>query len=216
MKKVKLLFTAAVMAGIIACGGPDRGAEKSMKELRSYLDSVERDHANYLQDETYWANVEKGYEEKKQQLDAKTARMDEKSKKDYEELQHKYGGLKEKHTAEQAKMKEKTSAEMALRNSLFGEGRVGKDMSFTFMTPSNAVSVYETFVNTVSKNRETYTKENWEEVKELYKAMNTRKDEIEKELTRKDKDKIAGLRVRFTAIKDTHKPFSKHSPESKK
>jgi hypothetical protein len=62
MKKVKTLLVAAAMAGIVACGGPDRDAEKSVKELRVYVDSVERDHANYYQDESYWTSVERGYE----------------------------------------------------------------------------------------------------------------------------------------------------------
>jgi hypothetical protein len=209
MKKVKLLFVVFATAGIIACGGPDRETEKSMKELRSYVDSVERDNSNYYLDENYWSNVEAGYEEKRQHLEAKAARMDEKLKKDYEELKRDYEELKAKYQAEHGKAREGMNRKVVLRNRLFGEGVIGEDMSFSFMTASNAVATYDNFVRVVSENKDSYSREDWDEVKVLYEAMDTRKNEIEKDLTMKQNNQIAAAKIKFSAIKSINRPLSK-------
>ena len=56
------------------------------------------------------------------------------------------------------------------------------------------LSVYDRFVNTVKENREKYSSEDWDEIKTLYEALDTRKNEIEKDLQgSNDNLKIAKL-----------------------
>jgi exonuclease VII large subunit len=215
MKKVKLFIAAVAMAGVIACGGPDHEAERSVTDLRMYVDSIEKDHANYYTDETYWANVERGYEEKKQQVDAKSARMNEKMKKDYEDLQKDYAELKARYLEERNKAIESPmNWKLVLRKSLFGEGVIGEDMNFNFMTAKNAVSVYENFEKTVSQNRDNYSREDWDEIKLLYEAMDTRKNEIEKDLSMKENNQIAAAKIKFSTIKAINRPLSKMKENS--
>lgn len=197
----------AAVAGMAACSNKDKGAEQSVRDLDMYVDSVERDNVNYYNDDTYWANVEAGYEEKRQRVEAKAAQLDDKLKAEYAELQNDYAELKEKYTAERARMKD--NYKVVLRTALFGEGVIGDDMSFNFMTAANAASVYETFVNTVSNNKDTYTREDWDEIKVLYEAMDTRKNEIEKELSAADNRSIAAQKIRFVAIKAVNRPGAK-------
>ncbi|MES2691702.1 MAG: hypothetical protein V4658_14950, partial [Bacteroidota bacterium] len=204
MKKVTQIFMIAAVAGMAACGGKNKGAEQSVRDLDVYVDSVERDHVNYYSDDNYWSSVDAKYEEKRQQIEAKSEQMDEKLKAEYAQLQTEYAALKEKYTAEKAKAKA-TNYRTVLRNSLFGEGVIGDDMSFNFMTGANAKSVYETFVNTVSTNKDTYSREDWDEIKVLYEAMDTRKNSIEKELSGSDNRSIAAEKIRFATIKATNR-----------
>lgn len=54
-----------------------------------------------------------------------------------------------------------------------------------------------------------YTREDWDEIKVLYEALDTRKNEVEKDLSGSDNLKIAGLKVKFAAIKATHRAGTK-------
>ena len=198
----------AAVAGMAACGGKDRGAEQSVRDLDTYVDSVERDNVNYYNDDNYWSAVDAKYEEKRQQIEAKSEQMDEKLKAEYARLQTDYAALKEKYVAERAKAKA-NNYRTVLRAALFGEGVIGDDMSFNFMTAANAKSVYQNFVNTVSANKEVYSREDWDEIKVLYEAMDTRKNAIEKELSGADNRAIAAEKIRFVAIKATNRPGAK-------
>jgi hypothetical protein len=213
MKKVFNAMMCATLLGLVACG-PDKESEKQIKELRTYVDSVERENTSYYNDETYWMNVENEYKARQEKIDAKADKLSAESKKEYNELKAEYAALKAKYEAERAKVKEARSYKMMLRSSLFGEGKIGDDMNFAFMDATNAVSVYEAFVNTVDNNKEAYSREDWDEIKVLYEAMDTRKNQIEKDLAKKDNNRIAGLKIKFAAIKALNRPVSKMEENS--
>lgn len=210
MKKVLLIAAAAA---VIACNTTDREPRNSVQELRTYVDSVKKDRVDY-QDEAYWENVDRGYEEKRQRVDAKIAHGDAQLRKEYEDLQRDYAELKARYMAEKDKARQHNDRKIVLRNSLFGEGVIGEDMNFSFMTATNAARTYEYFVNTVNEHSDEYSREDWDEIKVLYEAMDTRKNEIEKDLSGKDNLKIAGLKVKFGAIKSVNRPFSKMEENS--
>jgi hypothetical protein len=70
----------------------------------------------------------------------------------------------------------------------------------------------------VKKNQNSYSREDWDEIKVLYEALDTRKNEIEKDLPSSDNLKIAKLKVQFAAIKSVKRPLSKveENEEAKK
>jgi hypothetical protein len=85
-----------------------------------------------------------------------------------------------------------------IRMSLLGSSAVGNDMQFEWVNKDNILGVYDNFVNTVQKNKDTYSREDWDEIKLLYEALDTRKNTVEKEgLTGEDNRKIAGLKLKF-------------------
>jgi len=86
---------------------------------------------------------------------------------------------------------------------------VGSDMSFGFANANNLLSIYRNFVNTVADNKDSYTREDWDEIKVLYEALDTRKNTVEKELPDGDNTKIAGLKIKFSLIKATHRGGTK-------
>jgi hypothetical protein len=82
-------------------------------------------------------------------------------------------------------------------------------MSFSFATSENLLSIYENFVNTVDDNKNNYSREDWDEIKVLYEALDTRKNVVEKELPDGHDFKIAKLKIRFSLIKATHRGGTK-------
>jgi hypothetical protein len=120
----------------------------------------------------------------------------------------KYEALKAKVEAQRAAAEVTTvasatgaSGKQMLRNALFGEGKIGDDMNFGWVTAANIHSVYQQFVHTVEANKDKYTREDWDEVKVMYEALDMRKNTVEKEgLSAEDNRKIAGLKAKFSPM----------------
>jgi hypothetical protein len=183
-------------------------ADRSVNDLRLYVDSVKTAEPDY-EDEGYWNRVETGYEQRRHATEEFNTQMDEKMKADYEKLKSDYDEMKTSYLNERERYTMLNDHRTQLRNSLYGEGVIGKDLNFGFMTAQNAESVYRHFVETVKANKDAYSREDWDEVKVLYEAMDSRKNEIEKDLAAKDNLKIAKHKVEFSAIKSVNRPLSK-------
>ena len=96
---------------------------------------------------------------------------------------------------------EAANLELMMRQSLLGTGFNGGDMKLTWINKDNILSVYDNFVTTVEKNKDSYSREDWDEIKLLYEAIDTRKNTVEKEgLTSADNRKIAGLKLTFAPM----------------
>lgn len=198
-----MIGAAAIITGLTACNDSATSeAEVKADNFTAYVDSVEKLTPVYTT--TRWTEIENGYEAREPQPEL-VAELSDEEKQKVEESKARYVALK---TTYEAKIKE-SDYRTRLRNSLFGEGRVGADMQFNFVTADNILSVYENFVNTIEANKDTYSREDWDEIKVLYEALDTRKNEVEKDLSSKDNLKIAGLKVKFSAIKTVNRPGAK-------
>jgi hypothetical protein len=200
MKKIELVMTLVlVTTGFIACKNSPTIAQQDATNLNNYVDSVENLIPVYTA--AYWS-------------DNTMATLEASDKAKLNESKVQYAALK---TTYEIKIKEsETSAvvtapdyRQSLRNNLFGEGMIGSDMSFGFATANNLLSIYRKFVNTVDENKNNYSREDWDEIKVLYEALDTRKNTVEKELPDGDNTKIAGLKIKFSAIKATHRGGTK-------
>jgi hypothetical protein len=131
--------------------------------------------------------------------------------KDSAQAQTKIDATKTKYEALKAKVEAQklavaaTTAEpnmkQKMRNSLFGEGKIGDDMNFVWVNAANIHNVYQQFVSTVDVNKDKYSREDWDEVKMMYEALNSRKNEVENEgLSASDNKKIARLKVKFAPM----------------
>jgi hypothetical protein len=85
-----------------------------------------------------------------------------------------------------------------LRDALFGQGKIGDDINFDWVNAGNIHDVYQQFVHTAENNKDDYSREDWDEIKVLWEALDVRKNTVEKEgLSSKDNLKIAGLKMKF-------------------
>ncbi|VXC06694.1 conserved exported hypothetical protein [Flavobacterium sp. 9AF] len=202
MKNLKItlgLFALAV--SLTACTDEKKlQAEKDVAQYANYVDSISNIEMQKAANE--WDAIQKDYERLKMNAEnSLTGVEDDKSLKEsidntsvrYEEYKVKVVTEKEKVDAENAKM--------SMRKTLLGDGYNGQDMNFDWVNKDNILSVYENFVTTVEKNKDSYSREDWDEIKLMYEALDTRKNTVEKEgLTSEDNRKIAGLKIKFAPM----------------
>lgn len=127
--------------------------------------------------------------------------------KEREVAQARIDASKAKYEALKAQMVADMQAEAAvnskqvLRNALFGEGKIGDDMNFDWVNKDNILAVYQQFVDTSEANKDNYSREDWDEIKLMYEALDSRKNTVEKEgLSSDDNRKIAGLKFKFAPM----------------
>ncbi|MCP2027627.1 hypothetical protein L1276_002787 [Flavobacterium sp. HSC-32F16] len=201
MKNIKIVLGIALIAlGFTSC--KDEKQEKAQKTIDSYVayvDSVKNVSAENLKAD--WKAVDAEYDRRSQEAQAALADLKDNtaetekvntSKVKYEEFKNEMTTV----FAPPA-----PSPKQQLRNALFGEGKIGDDMSFAWVNAQNIHSVYQQFVHTVENNKDKYSREDWDEIKVLYEALDSRKNTVEKEgLTSEDNRKIAGLKVKFAPM----------------
>ncbi|MEO7308744.1 MAG: DUF6565 domain-containing protein [Ferruginibacter sp.] len=214
MKKTQLLIAAAVISiGFTACQNKtEQTTTREVDVYNSYVDSVENLTPVYTTE--YWTAIDNGYQERMMRAEKDLANFTAEEKARYEASKARYATLKANY---ELKLKENAATPMTatsnyrqiLRNRLFGEGKIGDDMKFSFVTADNIRAVYQNFVDVVSDNKNNYTREDWDEINVLYEALDTRKNAVEKDLATKDNLVIAKLKIKYAAINATHRGGTK-------
>ncbi|MBF01390.1 MAG: hypothetical protein CMP77_15625 [Flavobacterium sp.] len=199
MKRLNLVLGAALIAaGLTSCkNDAEMAAEKSVDRYESFVDSIDR-----LDDEERMANweaIEAQYEARLAEAEAALENL-----KDREGAETRINDKKTKY--DEVKMEASQNMNQAsadnsqtLYVSFFGEGNgVGNDMDFTWVNKDNILSVYENFVKTFEANKDNYSREDFDKIKNWYEALDARKNTVEKEgLSAEDNRKIAALKVEF-------------------
>ncbi|CAD0003030.1 DUF6565 domain-containing protein [Flavobacterium chungangense] len=200
MKNIQILSAIVLIAlGFTSCKDEKQEqAKKTIDSYVAYVDSVKNVAAEDLKAD--WAAVEAEYDKRAENAQlaladikdntAETERINT-SKIKYEEFKNEMA----------AKLAPPVSPKQQLRNALFGEGKIGDDMSFAWVNAKNIHSVYQQFVHTVENNKDSYSREDWDEIKLMYEALDSRKNTVEKEgLSAEDNRKIAGLKIKFAPM----------------
>ncbi|OOV18751.1 DUF6565 domain-containing protein [Flavobacterium sp. LM4] len=200
MKNIQILSAIVLIAlGFTSCKDEKQEqAKKTIDSYVAYVDSVKNVAAEDLKAD--WAAVEAEYDKRAENAQlaladikdntAETERINT-SKIKYEEFKNEMA----------AKLAPPVSPKQQLRNALFGEGKIGDDMSFDWVNAKNIHSVYQQFVHTVENNKDSYSREDWDEIKLMYEALDSRKNTVEKEgLSAEDNRKIAGLKIKFAPM----------------
>ena len=208
MKSKSLLLGVAVIAlGFTSCKDEkETKAEKSVETYVVYVDSL--GNVAPADAKTNWQMIDATY-----QLRASEAEAALENLKDREKAQERLDASRAKYEALKAQMEADatttTSTEIQispnpkqqLRDALFGQGKIGDDLNFDWVNAGNIHGVYQTFIHTAEDNKDDYSREDWDEIKVLYEALDVRKNTVEKEgLTGKDNLKIAGLKIKFAAM----------------
>lgn len=222
MKNSIILFKSALLLAVLsACNNAAHEAKQDAETLSQYVDSVNQSTPEYTN--AYWASIDKGYQARLTELKVTESELSEAEKKKLEESKDQYETMKVAYTAKIKEVSDRKAAvketandyRQILRNSLFGQGKMGSDMQFNGVNAGNIRNVYDNFVNTVADKKDTYTREDWDEIKVLYEALDTRKNEVEKDLDSKDNFKIAKLKMRFATIKSLNRGGSKGTENRK-
>jgi hypothetical protein len=209
MKKNHLMIGAAIaLSAFTACSSTNT-AKNDADILSQYVDSV--DHLEPVYTEANWKAIDEGYRDRNKNAENNIASMPAGDKEKVESAQAKYAALKNKYeekiiAGNKAEL-DKEDYKVKLRKDLFND-KLGAEMTFAWMTPANAVETYERFVKMVESHKNDYTKEDWDEIKVLYKALDTRKEQIDGDISAGDRMKIAGLKTEYKVIKGVHRPLA--------
>ena len=63
-----------------------------------------------------------------------------------------------------------------LRDRLFGAGKIGEDMNFFWVNKNNILKTYDIFFQAYKVNKATFSCEDYDELKVMYDALDTRKN----------------------------------------
>ena len=210
MKSTHLLLGMAIIAlGLTSCKDEkETQAEKTVETYVVYVDSLGKvENADAKQN---WEAIESSYmmrtseaETALENLKDKTAAQERinASKAKYEAMKAKMAT--EMETEKQAVATEtvKSNPNQMLRDRFFGAGKVGEDMSFAWVNKDNILKVYDNFFQSYKDNKSGFSREDYDEIKLMYEALDTRKNTVEKEgLSSDDNAKIASIKFKFSPM----------------
>ncbi|MBC7845653.1 MAG: hypothetical protein H7Y10_04085 [Flavobacterium sp.] len=207
MESKKLLLGVALIAlGFTSCKDEKEAqAEKAVDTYVVYVDSVEKVAIEDAQKN--WDGIDAGYQLRMSEAEANLANLKDsiKAKERIDASRARYEVLRAKYAAtnqvENVGQSQAPSSKQQLRNALFGEGKIGEDMSFAWVNADNIHGVYQDFIHTAENNKDSYTREDWDEIKLMYEALDSRKNTVEKEgLSKDDNKKIAALKFKFAPM----------------
>jgi hypothetical protein len=200
MKKSTLLLGVALIAlGFTSCKDEKEAqADKAVDTYVVYVDSIEKVAVEDVQ--SNWDQIDAVYQLRMNEAEASLA-----NSKDSIQAQERMMASKNKYEALKSKMvvvvAPVPNSKQQLRNALFGEGKIGDDMNFSWVNAANIHDVYQSFIHTAENNKDSYTREDWDEIKLMYEALDSRKNTVEKEgLSKEDNRKIAGLKFKFAPM----------------
>ena len=202
MKKLIQPFALlSVIALFTSCKNEQQEkVEKLTDSYVKYVDSL----ASVTSDDvvTRWSEIEENFNAKTASVKNEINKLEDKNDLDkkIDAVELKYKEFKKGILAKKAEIEAK-NIELTRKKELFGSQFIYDDMKFEWVNKDNILSVYQQFVSTVQKNKDTYSREDWDEIKLLYEALDSRKNTVEKEgLSSKDNMKIAGLKLKFAPM----------------
>lgn len=204
MKKSMLKFgiLSMVLMGMVSCQNKEKeAADKRISELESYVDSLKMADTDEMM--ANWDQIATDFDRKSAYANESLVALDEATKTASQEKINitvaKYDELKlSMETKKAAIISDIPNLSQLLRDRLFGAGKIGNDMSFAWVNKDNILKTYETFFQSYKDNKEDFSREDYDEIKLMYEALDSRKNTVEKEgLTSDDNNSIASIKLKF-------------------
>ena len=210
MKNTKWLLGAAVLAlGVVSCKSEkEKMAEKTVENYAVYVDSLDKLENDAAKQN--WTAIEASYEIRTAEAELALENLNDKIA-----AQERINSSKLKYETRNAKLQAEINAEQKvvattaiknnpsqmLRDRFFGAGRVGADMSFAWVNKDNILQVYQNFFESYKANKGSFSREDFDETKLMYEALDSRKNTVEKEgLSGDDNGKIASIKFKFAPM----------------
>lgn len=198
---IKPFALFSIVALLISCKDEQQvKVEKLTESYSKYLDSLTLEKSEEIVSK--WNEIENEFNNKTTALKNEINQLDDKDdfEKKFAAVGIRYEDFKKDILVKKAEIDAK-NAQLTRNKELFGTQFIHDDMKFEWVNKDNILAVYDQFVTTVQKNKDTYSREDWDEIKLLYEALDSRKNTVEKQgLTSKDNMKIAGLKLKFAPM----------------
>ncbi len=216
MKLLKsILATGVIAISLVACQENHKEiAQNNVDQYVAYVDSVET--VAVASAVTNWNEIEDEFKTAKDDVENAVKALDENTfQKEIDEASLAYERFKIQVMNEKERMAV-NQKRLNFQRALVGNAFTGTDMKFTWINKDNILSVYQNFVDTVSENKDSYSREDWDEIKLLYEAIDSRKNTVENEgLSSSDNRKIAGLKLKFAPMYTLNRMGAKSEENAK-
>ncbi|OYX84914.1 MAG: hypothetical protein B7Y83_06550 [Flavobacteriales bacterium 32-34-25] len=215
MKNINKYLALIALAVIVTSCKDEKQelANQKVEEFKMYVDSINQVAIEKTSEN--WEIIQAKYD--KTRMDAQEAIDQLENKMDMDSIMLKTNNEYEEYKAKVILEKD-AIVRNNFRNSFFSE-KVNDDMKFEWVNKDNIADVYSNFVATVEKNKASYSREDWDEIKLIYEALDTRKNTVEKEgLSSSNNIKIAGLKIKFSTMYQINRVSAKsnENEEAKK
>lgn len=206
MKNLNSLIVLILMiATIVSCRNTEKEQRyDSVEAYTDYVDSISNVGMRDISDR--WDEIETDVRQRRTEAENNIRSVNDDDKV-VDEYRQKINSTTEKYddfrrrVLDERQRTEATNSKQALRSSLFRNATIGDDMNFDWVNKDNILATYDYFVTTVSNNKDSYSREEWDEIKMLYEALDNRKNTVEDQgLTPEDNRKIAALKVQFAPM----------------
>lgn len=195
-----------VLLGTISCKNKENElANERISDLEHYVDSLKTVSAEDRQKN--WDKISVDFNNKSASANEALADLDENTRTTSQvrvtTSTTTYDGFKASMEAneKEAVAPPAPTPSQLLRDRLFGAGKVGTDMSFAWVNKDNILNVYDTFFQAYKDNKSDFSREDFDEVKLMYEALDSRKNTVEKEgLSASDNGKIASIKFKFAPM----------------
>jgi hypothetical protein len=204
MKKRILQYglLCGLLVTVMACKNKEKeAADEKIASLETYIDSLE--NVKTADAEANWDKISMEFDRKNKESNeaisvlgddmkaANQARIDS--------INARYVVVRT--SVESAKVPAKVNPNQRLRNLFFGVDKIGEDMNFSWVNKDNILDVYQKFFDSYKEHKGDFSREDYDEVKLIYEALDSRKNTVEKEgLTSDDNMKIASIKFKFAPM----------------
>jgi hypothetical protein len=203
---LKIGLFSLILLGTFSCKNKENElANERISELEHYVDSLKTVSAEDRQKN--WSTITENFNRKIESANEAIANVEESTRTSSQvrvtNSNIKYDEFKATIEANQneAVAPAPTTPTQLLRDRLFGAGKVGTDMSFAWVNKDNILDVYDTFFEAYKENKGDFSREDYDEVKLMYEALDSRKNTVEKEgLSSSDNNKIASIKFKFAPM----------------
>jgi hypothetical protein len=211
MKKnvFKIGMFSMILIGLFSCKNKEKElADKRIVELENFVDSLKS--VSDAEREANWDQISADFDKKETNASAALVSLDEEtklaSKTKIDASAIKYDEYKTVILANKAAVAARPNSSQMLRDRLFGAGKIGADMSFSWVNKNNILAVYETFFQSYKDSKSEFSREDYDEIKLMYEALDSRKNTVEKEgLSQSDNNKIASIKFKFAPMFKTNR-----------
>jgi hypothetical protein len=199
--KYGVFFVAVV--SLVSCKNKELEiTDKKIASLESYVDSIEA--INIEETEINWDRISSDFDRKNLESSDAVSKLTEdvkyNSQAKIDSINARYVIVKTTIETKAAK-KQVINPNQLLRDRFFGAGKIGEDMNFSWVNKDNILSTYQSFFDTYKANKSDFSREDYDEVKLMYEALDTRKNKVEKEgLSSSDNTKIASIKFKFAPM----------------
>ena len=211
MKTLKLIFALVAVSFMFTACQDNHNSDAKVKVdmYGTYVDSVSKVAAKDIA--MHWETVDNNYNKNKNEANNAITYIEENTEmqESINTSTQKYEDFR-KEVEREVQANSMANSKQNIHQILIGKNYNGDDMSFTWIDKDNILGVYQNFVDTVNENKDSYTRAQWDSIKLLYEAIDTRKNTVENEgLTKEDNLKIAGLKLKFAPMYTFHRMGAK-------